>query len=140
MSHSAEAAWFDPFPELKTLPATGTSPPFSDRRSVRSDMRYRILRRLQQDPSLSQRALARDLGMSLGSVHYCLRALIEKGMVKAKRFAASPRKQAYAYVLTPKGLAAKTALTGDFLLRKRAEYEALKEEIADLEAELENDK
>ncbi|MEM9902018.1 MAG: MarR family EPS-associated transcriptional regulator [Pseudomonadota bacterium] len=84
--------------------------------------------------------MARDLGMSLGSVHYCLRALIEKGMVKAKRFAASPRKQAYAYVLTPKGLAAKTALTGDFLLRKRAEYEALKEEIADLEAELENDK
>lgn len=135
-----EASSSDPALHPAAKPDPAVPPVFSDRRSVRSDMRYRILRRLEQDPSLSQRALARELGVSLGGVHYCLRALIEKGLVKAKSFAASPSKQAYAYVLTPAGLAEKSTLTRDFLLRKRAEYEALKAEIAGLEAELEDEK
>lgn len=109
---------------------------FSDRRTVREDMRYRVLRTLETNPELSQRALARELNVSLGALHYCLHALMEKGLVKARRFAASPRKTAYSYVLTHAGLSAKSALTRDFLSRKRAEYEALRAEIETLEEEL----
>lgn len=109
---------------------------FSDRRTVRADMRYRVLRTLETNPELSQRALARELNVSLGALHYCLHALMEKGLVKARRFAASNRKSAYSYVLTPAGFSAKSALTRDFLHRKRAEYEALQAEIKALEAEL----
>ncbi|HKK22681.1 MAG TPA: MarR family EPS-associated transcriptional regulator, partial [Pseudohaliea sp.] len=74
---------------------------FSDRRTVREDMRYRVLRTLESNPEMSQRALARELNVSLGALHYCLHALIGKGLVKARTFAASPRKTSYAYVLTP---------------------------------------
>ncbi len=105
-------------------------------RALREDMHYRVLRLLEQNPRISQRALARELGVSLGGAHYVLRALIEKGLVKARSFAGAPRKTAYAYVLTPAGLTRKTALTRAFLMRKRAEYEALREEIASLEAEV----
>jgi len=119
------------------LPDDAAPPPvFSDRRTIREDMRYRVLRTLETNPDLSQRALARELNVSLGALHYCLRALMEKGLVKARRFAASPRKTAYSYVLTPAGLSAKSALTRDFLSRKRAEYSALQAEIAALEADL----
>ena len=109
---------------------------FSDRRTVREDMRYRVLRTLESNPEMSQRALARELNVSLGALHYCLHALIGKGLVKARTFAASPRKLSYSYVLTPAGLAAKSTLTRSFLTRKRAEYEALRAEIEALEAEL----
>ena len=103
---------------------------------MRDDMHFRVLRLLEENPELSQRALARELGVSLGGVHYCLRALIEKGLVKARNFAASSNKGRYAYMLTPAGLAEKSALTRSFLARKRAEYAALQAEIAALEAEL----
>ena len=109
---------------------------FSDRRTIREDMHYRVLRTLETNPDLSQRALACELNVSLGALHYCLHALMEKGLVKARRFAASPNKTGYAYVLTPAGFAEKSALTRGFLARKRAEYAALQAEILTLEAEL----
>lgn len=104
--------------------------------SLREDIRFRILRLLESDPKLSQRAIARQLGVSLGSTNYCLNALIEKGQIKIQNFRASDNKLRYSYILTPKGAAAKIALTRRFLSRKLAEYEALRVEIEAIETEL----
>ena len=95
-----------------------------------------LLRALAEQPELSQRDLARRTGTSLGAVNYCLRALVEKGFVKANNFRASDNKLRYAYLLTPQGIEAKTRLTLRFLQRKRAEYERLQAEIAALEEEV----
>ena len=94
------------------------------------------MRLLQGNPKLSQRQLSRELGVSLGAVNYCLRALIDKGEVKIRNFRAADNKQRYAYILTPKGVARKAAITRRFLARKIAEYEALKAEIAALQREM----
>lgn len=99
------------------------------------DLRFRVLRLLQDNPDLSQRELARRLGVSNGKLNYCLRALIDKGLVKLGNFAHSSHHLGYAYLLTPAGLAEKAALTGRFLKRKMAEYEALRAEIETLQAE-----
>lgn len=104
---------------------------------LREDTRFRILRLLQDNPELSQRDLARALGVSTGGAYYALRALIEKGFIKVGNFTASSDKRRYAYILTPKGLAEKAALTGRFLRRKLQEHEALLAEINALQAELE---
>jgi EPS-associated MarR family transcriptional regulator len=92
----------------------------------------RALQALETDPNLSQRALARELGVSLGRTNYCLRALINKGLVKLQNFQHNPRKMRYAYLLTPRGIEEKTRMTWQFLRRKKAEYEALQAEIAEL--------
>lgn len=99
-------------------------------------MRFRILRILQDNPEMSQRELAEAVGVSVGSAHFVLNALVEKGFVKLANFTASEDKRRYAYVLTRRGLREKALLTRDFLKRKRAEYEALKSEIEGLEAEM----
>ena len=80
--------------------------------------------------------LAERLGVSNGKLHYCMKALIEKGLVKLGNFASSKHHLGYAYLLTPKGMAKKAAMTSTFLKRKMAEYEALKSEIAALRAEM----
>lgn len=100
------------------------------------DARYRIMRLLEAKPDLSQRQIASELGISLGAVNYCLKALASKGYVKVQNFGESNRKWRYAYILTPRGAMAKARLTSRFLRRKLAEYEALKAEIAALRAEL----
>lgn len=105
-------------------------------RTLNDETRYRLLRALEQDPALSQRALAGALGISLGKVNYCLRALIARGWVKAGNFARSERKGAYAYLLTPAGLAAKARITRRFLHQRLAEYQALQDEIEALRREL----
>lgn len=97
--------------------------------------RYRILSRLAQDPNASQRTLAQELGLSLGKVNYCLKALIEKGLLKANNFRTSDNKRAYMYYLTPKGLEEKSKVTIRFLGRKLADYEALTQEIERLRTE-----
>lgn len=107
---------------------------------LREDVRFRLLRLLQENPELSQRDLARALGVSTGGIYYTLRALVDKGLVKVGNFTASPDKRRYAYILTPKGLAEKAALTGRFLRRKLEEHEALLAEIEALQAELEADR
>lgn len=96
----------------------------------------KVLRLLESDPSQSQRELARALGVSLGKTNYCIRALLEKGLIKVQNFRSSDNKLSYAYLLTPAGVAAKAELTRDFLKRKVREYEHLKGEIERLKAEV----
>ncbi len=104
-------------------------------RKQQEDTNFRILRKLEENPNLTQRELAKSLGLSLGGLNYCLQALLEKGAVKMQNFQTSQRKVAYAYLLTPSGITEKAALTGRFLKRKMEEYEALKAEIDALQRE-----
>ena len=103
-----------------------------------TDLQYRVLRLLEQNPHLTQRELSRTLGVSLGGINYCLNALISQGSVKLQNFKNNQNKWAYAYLLTPKGLAQKTALTSAFLKRKMHEYHLLKQEIEALQQEIGN--
>ena len=107
---------------------------------LQEDTHFRVLGLLEQNPDLSQRELAKVLGVSLGGVNYSLRALAERGMVKVQNFKKSEKKLAYAYVLTPRGLAEKTRLTTDFLKRKLEEYGALKAEIESLQQLVKDDR
>jgi EPS-associated MarR family transcriptional regulator len=106
------------------------------RSEAQEDLRFRVLRLLQENPEMSQRDIAAAVGISVGGVHYCLNALVEKGMVKLGNFSAANDKRRYAYILTPKGLTEKAALTSRFLKRKMKEYEALKKEIETLQTEV----
>ena len=99
------------------------------------DMDYELLRQLKHEPAASQRNLAAQLGVSVGKVNYCLRALVDKGWVKANNFRRSDNKLAYAYLLTPAGIDAKARLTRSFLKRKLAEFERLQSEIEQLRNE-----
>ena len=105
--------------------------------TTQEDTRFRVLRLLQEKPDMTQREIASALGISLGGVNYCLRALVGKGLIKIHNFHNSRNKMGYVYLLTPQGIAEKTALTASFLKRKMLEYESLKAEIAGLKAELE---
>ena len=93
------------------------------------DLNFRVLRFVEEYPDRSQREISRALGLSLGGVNYCLKALIDKGLIKIENFRTSSNKLGYLYVLTPQGIAERAALTNRFLRRKLAEYEALKAEI-----------
>lgn len=109
----------------------------SKRTKLQEDMRFRVLRLLEENPEMSQRDIAVAVGISVGGVHYCLNSLIDKGLVKLGNFTAAEDKRRYAYILTPKGIAEKAALTGRFLRRKLEEYDALKAEIELLQEEME---
>lgn len=98
--------------------------------------KLQILQQLAIKPDSSQRELAQVLGISLGSVNYCLKALVEKGCVKMHNFQQQKNKAVYAYLLTPKGFKEKMQLTAHFLERKMREYEALRAEIEALRAEV----
>ena len=99
------------------------------------EYRYRILKLLEADPHASQRRIADELGISLGRVNYCLKALIDKGLVKANNFRNNTNKRTYLYLLTPKGIEEKTQVTLQFLKVKLNEYEALKRELEELQQE-----
>ena len=96
------------------------------------DIHFRVLRLLEANPAMQQRELAEELGVSLGKTNYCLKALLDKGMLKMHNFHSSKRKLAYAYLLTPKGISEKASLTGRFLQRKMDEYAVLTAEIESL--------
>lgn len=96
----------------------------------------RLLRLIENQPEISQRDLARSLGVSVGKTHYLLRALLEKGLVKMNNFRRSDNKLAYAYVLTPDGITARIDLARNFLRYKETEYEALSHELNQLRAEV----
>jgi EPS-associated MarR family transcriptional regulator len=96
---------------------------------LQEDTYFRVLKILSDNPHINQRELSKRLGLSLGGINYCLRALIDKGFIKAQNFNASKSKLGYAYLLTPKGVGEKTALTYRFLQRKMCEYEDLRAEI-----------
>lgn len=95
-----------------------------------------LLKLIERTPDLSQRDLAREMGVSLGKAHYLLRALVEKGWVKANNFRRNDNKLAYAYLLTPVGVGEKLRLTRDYLRRKELEYQAIVAEIAALRSEI----
>jgi EPS-associated MarR family transcriptional regulator len=111
---------------------------FKNKPSLQENTRFHVMRILQEKPDTTQRELAEHLGVSVGGINYCLRALADKGLVKMANFANSKNKFGYVYVLTPAGLVEKAELTSRFLKRKMQEYEALKAEIEDLQAELSN--
>jgi EPS-associated MarR family transcriptional regulator len=102
-------------------------------------IQFEVLRRLHHTPQISQRALAKDLGVGLGTINFCFQALVEKGLVKMQNFSQSKNRLRYAYLLTPAGVAKKSKLTAEFLKRKVAEYESLQAEIQALKSELEFD-
>ena len=102
-------------------------------------MEFNILRCLYSNPSSTQRKLSSQLGVSLGSVNYCVNALIDKGLVKVRRFNKSSTKRKYLYLLTPEGVAEKSRLTYSFLEKKHAEYLRLQDEVESLKSELRND-
>lgn len=110
-----------------------TSP---DNHSLTSELQFRVMRLLEANPQMNQRELSKSLGVSLGGVNYCLNALAAKGSIKIQNFRNNKNKWVYAYLLTPQGLAEKTALTGSFLKRKMQEYQLLKEEIEALSKEV----
>jgi EPS-associated MarR family transcriptional regulator len=106
------------------------------RNKVQEDVRFRVLRLLHHNPELTQREMAEAVGISNGSAHYLLSALVDKGLIKLGNFTAAQDKRRYAYILTPHGIAEKTATTKRFLERKIKEYDALKAEIEALRDDL----
>jgi len=103
---------------------------------LQEDTYFRVLKILGDNPQINQRELSKQLGLSLGGINYCLRALIEKGYIKVQNFSSSKRKLGYAYLLTPKGVREKATLTYRFLQRKICEYEDLRTEIEVLKIDL----
>ena len=108
----------------------------SQREQQQEETRFRVMRLLDENPSISTREIARRVGISNGAAYYCVTALADKGFVKLKNFAQSKTKSNYIYELTPRGIRTKAALTVSFLERKRSEYDDLKLEIERLENEL----
>ena len=90
---------------------------------------FEVLRKIGSKPKAHQRELASNLGFSLGKLNYCIKALHEKGLIKFENFKNNKNKINYIYILTPKGISAKTKLTIRFMKRKMKEYEELKKEI-----------
>ena len=102
----------------------------------KSDTEYIILRILKDNPKITQREMAKELGLSLGKTNYIVRALVDKGWVKLSNFKRSDNKLGYIYLLTPEGVSEKTVLAQNFLKRKSEEYNKLKKEIEMLKNEL----
>ena len=120
---------------MNSLPKTSTQTSSSER--TRAEVRLRVLRALEENPELTQRQLAEELGISLGGVNYAVKALVERGLVKMKNFSRSDHKASYLYVLTPSGIAEKASLASALLSRKLEEYELLMTEIGVLRREVE---
>ena len=97
---------------------------------------YRVIKLIEQNPEITQRQLAEELGISLGKANYCLKALIEKGLIKASNFKNSRNKLAYSYLLTPRGITEKVRITASFLKRQLTEFDVLKNEIETLRQEV----
>jgi EPS-associated MarR family transcriptional regulator len=104
----------------------------SRRSKIQEDTYFRVLRILQDRPDVTQREIAKLLGVSTSGLNYCLNALIDKGWVKVHNFSDSKNKFGYVYLLTPSGIAEKAALAGRFLQRKLLEYEEMRAEIESL--------
>lgn len=102
---------------------------------MQDEITYRLLKLIEIEPQLSQREIAQKMGVSLGKTNYCLNALIDKGLIKARNFYKNKKKSAYIYYLTPKGLEEKAKVTYRFLQSKISEYEKIKAEIQSLKNE-----
>ncbi|ALO27136.1 EPS-associated transcriptional regulator, MarR family [Leptospira borgpetersenii str. Noumea 25] len=102
-------------------------------------LRHKLLRILEENPEVNQREISEILGISLGKVNYCLKALMDKGWIKAKNFKNSNNKFAYAYFLTPMGIEEKARITVRYLKMKIQEYEQIQKEIEELKKEVGED-
>jgi EPS-associated MarR family transcriptional regulator len=103
----------------------------------RKDIQLDLLSKLESNPEYTQRELSQEMGVSLGKINYCMKKLIEKGLIKLSNFSDNPNKVNYIYLLTPKGIEQKTRLTFAFLAIKLEEYEILKNEISKLKQDAE---
>lgn len=101
----------------------------------REDVHFRVLRLLESRPDASQREIAEELGVSLGAINFCVKALIDKGHIKLANFKASKNKLGYVYVLTPEGITLRSKLASGFIKRKMAEFEAIQAELKQLRDE-----
>jgi len=101
-----------------------------------NEYRYKLLSKLNADPSISQRKLASELGISLGKVNFCLKALVDVGLIKVENFRNSQNKSGYLYLLTPKGIEQKANITKKFLMAKIEEHDCLAKEIAEIQQSL----
>ena len=108
-------------------------------KKIHPDIHFRLLNALEENPYMTQRDLAKKIGVSLGGVNYCLKALIEIGHIKMNNFEKNPNKLNYLYLLTPSGMKEKTILTKDFLKRKMDEYQNLKKEIELIQSKINHD-
>ena len=108
----------------------------SQREQQQRETHFKVMRLIDEDPSISTREIAQKVMISNGAAYYCVTALVEKGFVKLKNFSQSKNKANYIYELTPRGIRAKAVLTVQFLELKRTEYNALKAEIERLENEI----
>ena len=106
---------------------------------MHSEINYKLLKLLEEEPNLTQRQMAKEMGISLGKFNYCLKELVKKGFVKVDRFTSSENKAAYMYLLTPKGADEKVRVTHGFLKRKMAEFEEIKQQIEELRQEMSKD-
>ncbi len=102
------------------------------------ELQYKILKLIEKNPEITQREIAKELGVSLGKANYLLKAIIEKGFVKAKNFKNNKNKLGYMYLLTPQGIEEKARATVRFLKRKMEEYDQIQKEIDELRKELQN--
>jgi len=103
---------------------------------MNDELQHRIFKIIEKDPSINQRELSSALGISLGKANYCLKALIDKGWVKANNFRNNRNKLAYAYILTPTGIEEKAKVTLRYLRRKMQEYDELKQAVEELKKEV----
>ena len=108
----------------------------SQREQQQQETRFKVMRLIDEDPSISTREIAQKVKISNGAAYYCVTSLVEKGFVKLKNFSQSKTKANYIYELTPRGIRAKALLTVQFLELKRTEYKSLKTEIERLENEI----
>ena len=98
-----------------------------------------VLRSINNQPTLSQRKLAKNLGFSLGKLNYCLKALKDKGLIKIQNFQKKEKKiQYFKYIITPDGLSERTRLTINFMKRKMKEYDELKNELEGNKKDVDN--
>jgi EPS-associated MarR family transcriptional regulator len=102
----------------------------------KQELEYKVLRWLEKNPNITQRQLAKELGVSLGKTHYLISSLIKVGWVKLDNFKRSDNKMGYMYLLTPIGVNEKANITKRFLARKENEYQQLKHEIEQLKTEV----
>ena len=100
---------------------------------------FQLLRLIEVNPAIQQREMAKEMGVSLGKANYCLQALVQKGLVKMDNFRRNDNKLAYSYLLTPSGIEEKARLTVRFLKHKIAEYEAIRNEIEELQRDVERE-
>jgi EPS-associated MarR family transcriptional regulator len=110
----------------------------SRRRDQQEDAKFRVFQMISKNPQMTSREIAKRIGISNGSAYYLLTSLIDKGFVKLSNFKQNSQKKNYSYLLTPKGIREKSLITSKFLVRKKREYEMLKEEINSLEESIGN--